>query len=342
MHNNINTSLKKERILWIDIYRVLAILIIIAGHANCWETLISCIGLACVQPFFLISILLLKSKDFRSTTKRAFRLSLPIIFWTVIYAVLCVILNPELTNKGIESVLYLPCYAIFRYGFHLWFMIALFLFILLYPLANRLPIFVNCCLIILCASYALTNYYLFIEFEQFRIQLSLYILSCATFLFSIIVAKHNNIKTMNQHLQKHVNTYLIACISGVALSFILQATFPAAAFYPHALCSMVILIPISVFIEQKAKALARLIAKFGPTVFLAYGVHMVFIQILIKLQFFLNFKIMINPNSSSYSLALLGLNTILFLLPFIILIGSYYTYHKIKNNKFAKLFILLQ
>ncbi len=137
----VSPSVPTKRIIWIDVFRVLGMILIMATHMGCWEWItLNVFNSSLVYFFFFLAALLTKNTDWTSTLKRASTLLVPYFIWRSIELIVHCWSSGDFsfsfpTWASIDAVYKISDQPVMGI---LWFLRALIIFSLLTPLIVRI------------------------------------------------------------------------------------------------------------------------------------------------------------------------------------------------------------
>lgn len=265
-----------NHILWIDVYRVIAIIIIIAGHGHLWPSFM-CFGvqLSCVQPFLLITALLSTKTDIHSTIAKALKIATPFAFWIGIYQIYN---KPQLANifdgEGIISSCLATLFYPITLAYPFWFLVALIPLCLLNPLLSKLKSWMAIILIIMLgiATYFYYGSPRYVSTPPNH-DLALFTLATASYLIGIQIRKKWGVKKFSDWLTRNATVNMIITASLLTINFAISRFDLFLSLKLLMPISIFSLIPLSVFISVKLPQIAKAIALLAPAVFLSYVLH---------------------------------------------------------------------
>lgn len=147
----IQPTIKNPRVLWIDLFRVITILLSLAVHFGVWHKLMFYVGGGRICFFLFITALFLKKIDWESTKKRTLTIAVPYFVWCIILAYTFRILNQSpLPNwSSWDDVSYIFGLSLNFGGAWLWFLRVMIICILLNPILSRLNLVTLCAIVLL-------------------------------------------------------------------------------------------------------------------------------------------------------------------------------------------------
>lgn len=322
---------KPSRILWIDVFRIFAMLFIIAIHARIWNFGFNVVGFAFVQDFFVISALFMTKTDWPSNLRRSLTLLVPLLVWSLLYAWsncatdLATVSSRQFIEMALTAF-YHDC------GFHLWFLAAMFLLVLAHPILSKIEFPYACGIILFSTSYALSSYaagYYIFGIPIYPI--ALFIFALAFFLIGIQLRKFVGVQALTQWLEANRWRNAIIVIVVILLKFLLVKNLSDFGRCYHYFVSSFTLVPLSVLFVSLSKPISTCIVKLAPSIFFTYCSH-----------WFVTEYWRIHHQFLEEKLSPVLFGAIEFLLPFIILIVGYLVFLLLRRNKLIAKYLLLQ
>lgn len=327
-----------SRIVWIDIYRVAAMLIIIAGHSGLWEGLLNIVNLSCVQMFFVISVLFTKVNDKPGLASRVKQLVFPLLSWVGLYVSYSFYIAfhklDYLDQSSITIFSYLgTANRVFfsECGYHLWFLAALVFFTLLLPFICMMS---NVVLVILIFIFILISLLVDCSVCLFGIlslgHVSLFCLGFAFYLIGFEIKRNIGVAKLTVWLEKNVYSTALFVVCSLLLIQGIKEISPACAKVGIILISTFSLVPFVVWISLHLRRLSMVIIKLAPSVFLTYCIHIFFLFIWRNCVY--GYVNEVNSNIEE---------VIFYFFPFTCIICGYYLYNWMKKRSLISQMFLI-
>ncbi len=263
-----------ERSHWIDIYRVLAMIIIVSGHLSGWSYITTNIAsLACVNFFFFISGYFSQQRNLRQYGQKVLSFAFPYVF----YNIGMLFMLQFSTSKAMHPIDHWQSWLnalIDPASFAMWFLAVLIILTLIAPLLHLLSSRLLGCI---CLILLAINLYLQISNSNAGYQP---LLSISSFLFGMFcfvtglwIRRLIPLYQLTALLHKHLKCLFLIVIT-LFLTFQLSQYFSDGDNKIILIYLSMISVPtLSIAIEKYLPRMGTRISKIAPSIFFIYVTH---------------------------------------------------------------------
>ncbi len=264
----------KKRVLWVDLYRVMAILCSIAVHVHTWEIFLSKYfgGQGRILFFFFISGFFMNRIDWKSTYKRLLAIGIPYLTWCAITAIYFYPWSLWTEWEGVARIFGLKVEFSVFHNSPLWFLRALLVFTLLNPIVSRLNRWLS---IILCVGLIMLAfvplYYPDVLSDLcFNYPVRAHILGFALYVFGSICRRFIGISDFLGWCEKHAWHIMMTILIGVVCGKLLIWSDISIGKLVFFLSSIFTLPAVTILLSQYFPLIVQRVIQWAPAMFFVY------------------------------------------------------------------------
>ncbi len=271
-----DSSIKaKQRVLWVDLYRVIAILCALAVHVGAWLTVLHGYfgGTGRILFFFFISALFMKRSDLKSTTKRLLAIGIPYMVWCVIYSYFAGSISGNYIDwSNFTRVRYMFGVQIHYFVMPLWFLRALIIYTALNMILSRLNFWLILTGLIFTVFVAIvTQFHINCGVDIYLTEAQRVIIwGFAVYTLGVMCRRFIGIAPLLAFCERYSKQLLIMIVFTVALSKLIGLQFPHCGRILYFMISIFTVPAFCILVSQYFPHLVKQINRLAPAMFFVF------------------------------------------------------------------------